>query len=99
MGVHRWEHMPPSDSSCVQLQFCQVHVRRRPMPPRAPSERPLSIFAVPLPHRHRYTLLLFRQRGKISVPMTPDNMRANFNVNEFAQRSACCLGSLHMHCT
>lgn len=33
---------------------------------------------------HRYTLLLFRQNGQISAPMTPADGRANFNVTAFA---------------
>lgn len=33
---------------------------------------------------HRYTYLLFKQNGKIDVPLTPADGRANFNVDAFA---------------
>lgn len=34
----------------------------------------------------RYVLMLFRQQGTYSAPMTPDDGRFNFDVNAFAAR-------------
>lgn len=47
---------------------------------------PITTYRGPMPPMgvHRYTLLLFRQHGQISAPMTPADGRANFNVTAFA---------------